>query len=78
MELDLELSMQRLKDAGFIVTSSAQALNEIAAANQTSSKQVYGIQSSGNSVFLTTVFSAKEDCTRNTPGRLVSRLCTRI
>lgn len=41
MELDLELSMQRLKDAGFIVTSSEQPLGEIAATNQTSPKQIY-------------------------------------
>lgn len=41
MQLDLELSMRRLKDAGFIVKNSDQPLLEIAAANQTSPKEIY-------------------------------------
>ena len=41
MELDPELSMQRLKEEGFIVTSSEQPLIEIAATNQTSPKEIY-------------------------------------
>ena len=41
MGLDLTLSMQRLKDAGFTVENSDQPLNEIAAANQTSPKEIF-------------------------------------
>ncbi|MCK4507449.1 MAG: DUF4405 domain-containing protein [Desulfuromonadales bacterium] len=43
MDLDLELSMQRLKDAGLIVTGSDQSLSEIAGANQTSPQQIFQI-----------------------------------
>ena len=41
MNLDLELSMQRLKDAGFTVKNSDQPLLEIAASKQTSPKEIY-------------------------------------
>jgi hypothetical protein len=41
MELDLDLSMQRLKDAGLIVENSEQALLDIAKANETSPKQIH-------------------------------------
>ena len=41
MEFDLELSMKRLKEEGFIVTSSEQPLIEIATTNHTSPKEIY-------------------------------------
>lgn len=39
--LDLDVSVQRLKDAGFIVEGSDQPLIEIAAANQVSPQDIY-------------------------------------
>lgn len=41
MGLDLELSMQRLREAGFAVESSEQAMLDIADANRSSPKEVY-------------------------------------